>query len=130
MEILIHIETKKLDNNLKKAMDEYIKRTSPYCRITIKTYKSLSKMSPKKGSKVYHLIPGDSSPTSEGMAQLIQELNLTGISCIEFIIGETNLEVENFNISSFSMSEDLTATVLTEQIYRAYTILNNIVYHK
>ena len=130
MEIIIHIEAKKLDNNFKKAMDEYIKRTSPYCRITVNTYKSLSKASTKKGSKVYKIMPGDSSPTSEGMAQLIQELNLKGISCIEFLIGESSLEVDNFNISSFSMSVDLTATVLTEQIYRAYTILNNIVYHK
>lgn len=130
MEIIIHIESRKLDNNLKKAIDEYIKRTSPYCRVMIKSYKSLAKLSTKKGSKVYQVLPGACSPTSEDLAKLIQRLNLGGISCIEFLIGEAQSHIEEFNLSSFPMSPDLAATVLTEQIYRAYTIMNNIVYHK
>ena len=35
-------------------------------------------------------------------------------------------DIEEFNISSFAMSSSLTTVVLTEQIYRAYTIMNNI----
>lgn len=130
MEIIIHIESKKLDIDFKKAIDEYIKRTSPYCRVITKTYKNLEKVAVKKGSKVYQISPGNCSPTSEGLAQLIQNLNLGGISCIEFVIGKTLTDYEKFNLSSFSMSPDLTTTVLAEQIYRAYTIINNIVYHK
>ena len=38
--------------------------------------------------------------------------------------------LEAFNLSSFTMSPDLTTVVLTEQLYRAYTIMNNITYHK
>ncbi len=137
MEINIHIETKKLDNKLKLAIDEYVKRTSPFCRINIKLYKSLEKLTMKAGSKAYLVVPGPHSPSSPELAQLINKLNINGFSCIEFIIANmeenTNItvhEYEEFNLSSFSMSPDLTTVVLTEQIYRAYTIMNNITYHK
>ena len=137
MEINIHIEAKKLDKNLKLAIEEYVKRTSPYCRINIKLYKSLEKLTMKAGSKAYQIVPGNNSPSSPELAQLINKLNVNGFSCIEFIIANseeapniTEHELEEFNLSSFTMSPDLTTVVLTEQIYRAYTIMNNITYHK
>ncbi len=137
MEINLHIETKKLDKNLKSAIDEYVKRTSPYCRINIKLYKSLEKLTRKAGSKPYLVIPGSNSTSSPGLAQLINQLNVQGYSCIEFIISDseslgdfTSNNWEAFNLSSFTMSPDLTTVVLTEQLYRAYTIMNNITYHK
>ncbi len=137
MEINIHIETKKLDKNLKLAIEEYVKRTSPYCKIFIKLYKSLEKISLKSGSKAYMVVPGSSSPSSPELAGLINKLNVNGFSCIEFIITnpedtpniEKN-ELEELNLSSFTMGPDLTTVVLTEQLYRAYTIMNNITYHK
>lgn len=137
MEINLHIETKKLDKNLKLAIEEYVKRTSPYCRINIKLYKNLEKLTMKSGSKAYLVVPGDDSPSSPELAQLINQLNIKGYSCIEFIISNpeaayniTTNDLENFNLSSFTMSPDLTTVVLTEQLYRAYTIMNNITYHK
>lgn len=137
MEINLHIETKKLDKNLKSAIDEYVKRTSPYCRINIKLYKSLEKLTMKAGSKAYLVIPGSNSTSSPGLAQLINQLNVQGYSCIEFIISNSEAlgdfnsnNLEAFNLSSFTMSPDLTTVVLTEQLYRAYTIMNNITYHK
>ncbi|MBE5934092.1 MAG: 23S rRNA (pseudouridine(1915)-N(3))-methyltransferase RlmH [Lachnospiraceae bacterium] len=142
MEIIIHVETKKIDKSMQLAIDEYIKRTSPFCKVTIKTYKKLDKLSTKNGSKVYNLLPGCNSPSSEGFARIIEINNLNGISCIEFVITaiqeDTNqcmiydflCDTEKFNISSFSMTPDLTTVVLSEQIYRAYTIMNNITYHK
>lgn len=142
MEIIIHVETKKLDKNLQLAVVEYAKRTSPFCKVTIKLYKTLDKASLKSGSKVYNVTPGSNSPSSEGLAKLIETNNLKGISCIEFLIrnydNNTNdshrdaqdSQTEDFNLSSFDLSPDLTTVVLTEQIYRAYTIMNNITYHK
>ena len=137
MEINLHIETKKLDKNLKSAIDEYVKRTSPYCRINIKLYKSLEKLTTKTGSKAYLVIPGSNSTSSPGLAQLINQLNVQGYSCIEFIISNPKTlsdfnsnNLDAFNVSSFTMSPDLTTVVLTEQLYRAYTIMNNITYHK
>lgn len=135
MEIIIHMDTKKIDTEYRQAIDEYTKRTSPFCKVSIKTYKNIKKINLSHNSKKYIIVPGTETLTSPELASLIQELNLNGISCIEFIITtQKNLEILNdteiFNLSSFSMSIDLTAVVLTEQLYRAYTILNNITYHK
>lgn len=129
MEIIIHVEAKKIDKHMQLAIDEYVKRTSPFCKVNIKQYKDISKVNLKASSKAYNVLPGSSSPTSEGLAKLILDNNLSGISCIEFVINSTQ-DIEEFNISSFAMSPDLTTVVLTEQIYRAYTIMNNITYHK
>lgn len=135
MEILIHIETKKIDTSYKKAIEEYVKRTSPFCKVSIKTYKNIEKISFNKSSKKYIVIPGKETMSSPELADMIQTLNLNGCSCIEFIISENKVisdssEISKFCISSFGMNVDLNAVVLTEQIYRAYTILNNITYHK
>lgn len=143
MEIIIHIESKKLDKNLKSAVDEYVKRTSPYCRVDIRLIKAIDNLKLKPSSKVYRVVPGSNSPTSTGLAKLIECLNIQGVSCIEFIISDSKsyydnstvvpsstADIEEFNLSSFSMSKDLTTVVLTEQLYRAYTIMNNITYHK
>jgi len=135
MEIIIHVDEKKLDKNMQQAVDEYIKRTSPYCKVIIKCYKDINKISFKASSMVYIITPGCDSPTSPGLAKLIEDNNLNGISCIEFVITNNynynkQQNYNSFNISSFSMSSQLTSVVLTEQIYRAYTIMNNITYHK
>lgn len=135
MEILIHLDTKKIDTDYQKAVDEYIKRTSPFCMVSIKTYKSFEKLTLNKSSEKFILTTGPKTRTSPELAQMIQNINLKGISCIEFLVTDNfQLEklshVSEFHISSFSMSIELTTVVLTEQIYRAYTILNNITYHK
>lgn len=140
MEIIIHIESRKIDKDYQLAMEEYIKRTSPFCRIIIKQTKNIAKVIPKNSSKVYRLFPGPNSPDSEGLSKLIESNNLQGISCIEFLIENESsdstdarvfhFQFEDFNLSTFSMSPNLTAVVLTEQLYRAYTIMNNITYHK
>lgn len=141
MEIIIHVESKKLDKNLQLAINEYVKRTSPFCKVIIKLYKTLDRINHKPSSKLYYVIPGVNSPSSEGLSKLIEDISLNGTSCIEFVIKNNDMmdeqlsysipsSAEIFNLSSFSMSTDLTTVVLTEQIYRAYTITNNITYHK
>ncbi len=140
MEIIIHVESRKMDKDLQLAVDEYVKRTSPYCKVTLKLFKNPDKLTFKNSSKIYSVVPGHNSPTSEGLAKLIEANNLHGVSCIEFLIQDTvssnsvnttlNQLTEPFNLSTFSMSPELTTVVLTEQIYRAYTIMNNITYHK
>lgn len=135
MEIIIHMDTKKIDTCFKEAIEEYVKRTSPFCKVSIKTYKNLIKLDMSKSSKKYIVSPSSNTITSEELASLIKELNLKGFSCIEFIVSNNAIhleeyDTETFSVSSFSMSTDLTTVVLTEQLYRAYTILNNITYHK
>lgn len=136
MEIIIHTNIKKFDTDYKKAFGEYAKRTSPYCKLTIKNYKTISQISLGKSSKKLILNSGKETISSPDFAKLIQDYNLNGFSTIEIIIPSSN-EACNFNfdydilqLSSFNISTELSIVVLSEQIYRAYTILNNITYHK
>ena len=75
---------------------------------------------------------------------MLEQLGLSGYSRIEFVIAEQSAdthtdgisrspgdpELSIFSLSGFTMSVDLTTVILTEQLYRAYTILNHITYHK
>ena len=139
MEINIYLQSKKIDADYDNAIKEYIKRTSPWCKIKVHALKSLDKLTLKKGAKVYLVTPGTNTPSSPSLAELINDIGIYGFSSIDFIISPendknhvtlTNLNADIFNLSSFSMDSVLTCVVLTEQLYRAYTILNNIVYHK
>lgn len=136
MEIIIHIEKKKLDLDYEQAISEYTKRISPFCRIKLFTYKDFSKLSTQPGSAVFRVVPGKHTLSSEGLAALLETLALSGHSRLEFMIcskGEGcaySDSAESLSISGFTMSCDLTAVVLSEQLYRAYTILNHITYHK
>ena len=61
----------------------------------------------------------------------LQDLSVRGESSIDFYIGYGGEDdMEPFCLSSFTMEPSLTATVLLEQIYRAYRIMNHQAYHK
>ena len=143
MEILIHIEKKKLDTEYAKAVAEYVKRLSAFCRVRCLYYKDLSKLTLSDSSACFRVIPGIDTISSEAFASKIEQLGLSGYSRIEFVvalqnrIADTNETANSdigglpsFSLSGFTMSTDLTTVVLTEQLYRAYTILNHITYHK
>ena len=143
MEILIHIEKKKLDTEYAKAVAEYVKRLSAFCRVRCLYYKDLSKLTLSDSSACFRVIPGIDTISSEAFASKIEQLGLSGYSRIEFVVAlqnritdtneTTNSDIgglPSFSLSGFTMSTDLTTVVLTEQLYRAYTILNHITYHK
>lgn len=145
MDINIYLEGKKIDIDYKTAIAEYKKRLSSWCNLSIIQEKSIDKISTKKSAKTYVVCPGKDTISSTDLADLINTLNIQGFSCINFIVlperclkdtysylnsQDENTPRELFNLSSFTMCSDLTATVLSEQIYRAYTIMNNITYHK
>lgn len=143
MEILIHIEKKKLDTEYAKAVAEYVKRLSAFCRVRCLYYKDLSKLTLSDSSACFRVIPGIDTISSEAFASKIEQLGLSGYSRIEFVVAlqnriadtneTTNSDIGGltpFSLSGFTMSTDLTTVVLTEQLYRAYTILNHITYHK
>ncbi|MFR9100274.1 MAG: 23S rRNA (pseudouridine(1915)-N(3))-methyltransferase RlmH [Anaerostipes hadrus] len=76
-------------------------------------------------------MPGKDSMTSPDLAQLINESSVQGISKFHFYIGDLESEeVKPFHVSSFTQSGSLTGTIILEQIYRAYRILNHQPYHK
>lgn len=137
MEILIHVEKKKLDSAYTKAVAEYIKRLSAFCRVKCIYYKDFSKLELQNSSACFRVIPGTDTISSEEFAAKIEELGLSGYSRIEFVVADPatvyDLDIAKFSpfsLSGFTMSIDLTTIVLTEQLYRAYTILNHITYHK
>ena len=143
MEILIHIEKKKLDTEYAKAVAEYVKRLSAFCRVRCLYYKDLSKLTMSASSACFRVIPGIDTISSEAFASKIEQLGLSGYSRIEFVVAQQNRVSDtnettgsdigglpSFSLSGFTMSTDLTTVVLTEQLYRAYTILNHITYHK
>lgn len=144
MEIIFHLTTKKISSDYQDAISEYAKRLSPFCKLTIKTYKNLSTINLSKSSKIYLISPSKNTIDSVSLADQINQLTIEGYSTIEYIISETenldniketllsssNVSCDNFHISSFHLGVEMSATVMAEQIYRAFTILNNIKYHK
>ena len=76
--------------------------------------------------------------TSENMSEYIDDLKNKGISSINFIIGGSNgvnKELKNsvdmkLKFSYFTFPHQLMRLILLEQVYRWFTISNNIKYHK
>lgn len=75
---------------------------------------------------------------SEGFAKHIDALMTNGNSQITFFIGGSYGLDKNFSdglneklsFSEFTFPHQLMRVILTEQIYRAFTIMNNKTYHK
>lgn len=75
---------------------------------------------------------------SEGLATLIDSKFAAGAKVITFIIGGSNGLTKEFvsgcdmvlSFGKITYPHQLMRVVLTEQIYRAETILNHITYHK
>lgn len=148
MEITIYTAKKKLDTDYLSAISEYTKRTSPYCQIKLKTNQRLDKNIPKLSSHtMYYIVTaGVDTISSVDLSKLINALNVNGYSSIVFFICENEPEktyisdsfeasgssdrLATLCLSSFTLEPDIAITALTEQLYRAYTILNNITYHK
>lgn len=141
MEIILHIESKKLDKCYDAAINEYFKRISSFANIKKKLYKDISKLQLQKSSYVILTEYGTGSGSSEALAERITRLNLSGYSCIEFIIAKDltiikdtlknqSIDYDCLTLSSMTLKSDIASVCLTEQIYRAYTINNNISYHK
>ena len=76
MEILIHIKKKKLDSAYTKAVAEYIKRLSAFCRVKCIYYKDFSKLELQNSSACFRVVPGTDTISSEEFAAKIEELGL------------------------------------------------------
>ena len=139
MDIILHIDLRKIDSSYDKAIDEYFKRTSSFTNIKKKLYKDFSSIELKKGSYRIAVSYGNKTISSVELAKKISDINLSGYSCIEFLISDnmkniynivTNDNTEIFYLTTVKLNADIAAVTLAEQIYRAYTINNNINYHK
>ena len=145
-------EFKKSQKFCKKAIAEYEKRLSRYCKISckfIKKEKEWESLLVKDiGMKKFVVQPGKAELTSEKLSEQIKNWEGSGIKGIMFLVPEWSEEIladdqtkmasktkqpimiESLILSDFTMSSNMTGMVLYEQIYRGYRILNNHPYHK
>lgn len=141
------------------AMEEYAKRLGAYCRfevIELKDEKTPDNPSDRereivlsregerimeklpKNAKVISLCVEGKKQSSEEFARMLQDLTVTGVSRIVFIIGGSMglcEEVKKISDLRLSFSEMtfphmLMRVILAEQIYRGFTIIEGKTYHK
>lgn len=133
MNIKIYTVGNKIEKYYLEAMKEYEKRLNRYCKIQIehfKDWKLLLNKLPEKSYKISVSLTG-TILSSEELAEKIHHYGLYGTSDISIIIGTENIPCnEEIAISPMEMSLGLKTTIILEQIYRAYRILNNQAYHK
>ena len=144
------------DKFLKDGINELRKRLTPYTTfeiveiqpIEIKDTNLTTKILDQEGEKILSLIkPTDyvitmeikgKQLTSEEFAQKFKDVTKEGLSEIVFVIGSScglskNVsDRANFKLSLSKMTflHQYARLLLTEQIYRAFKILNNETYHK
>ncbi|MED1643030.1 23S rRNA (pseudouridine(1915)-N(3))-methyltransferase RlmH [Brevibacillus agri] len=133
MNFKIYVIGDKIEKFYLEGIKEYEKRLSRYCKIQlhyIKNEESLSKKLSDKHYKVFISTKGKII-SSEDLADKINHLGVTGQSDVSLIIGADSVpHDEVLSISPMEMDLGLKTTIIFEQIYRAYRILNNEPYHK
>jgi len=128
-----------------EAISEYAKRLSRFCKLEI-TEVEEKKTIEEEGKEILKRLSGcaivldinGELVTSENFAARIQSAFNKSESCVTFIIGGSSglsNEVKNKADASFSFGRvtyphQLMRVILCEQIYRAFTIINNVTYHK
>lgn len=159
MEINIISVGKIKEDYFKKAIEEYEKRLKAYCRVNFIELKDESEgknlsdkdidiILDKEGKRILEKIKERSfiivldilgrSIDSVDFSKKINDIMLDGISSIDFIIGGSlgiSQEVKDkanysLSFSKFTFPHKLMKVILMEQIYRAFTIINNKTYHK
>lgn len=129
----LFINQKKISSNAKDAVAEYIKRLSPFCKVTVIPCKKEPNLRANTHNiQILSDDTGSHTISSEQFAAEINQMSINGYSHIGYYIGfpPSDSYDAHFFISSMSMSDEVTLIAFTEQLYRAYTINNHITYHK
>lgn len=133
MNIKIYFLGDRISKFYKEAIKEYEKRLGRYCKIQligIKDQHALTKTLSPNSYKIWITTKGENI-SSEELAAKINMIAISGNSDMAIIIGGEAIQFdEHLAISSMEMESGLQVTILFEQIYRAYRILNNQPYHK
>ena len=136
----------------KDACDEYIKRLGRYGKITVKELPEVQGNSgqdaKKEGQAIVKALPKGAfiiplciegaELSSPRLAEKISTLSINGTSEIVFIIGGSDGlsdEVKQkgdflLSFSPMTFPHQLMRVILLEQVYRAFTIIENTSYHK
>ena len=133
MNFKIYIIGEKIDKFYSEAIKEYQKRLGRYCKISVFSLKNEIELNKNISEKHYKIIVSTSGKalSSEDLAGKINNFGISGISDISLIIGADNVEHnEAISISPMEMDLGLKVTIIFEQIYRSYRIINKEPYHK
>ena len=141
---------------LKDGIDEFLKRLTPYASvdiielspIEIRDENLIQKALEQEGEKILANIKNDSfvitmeilgkQLSSEDCAQKINEISMSGISELVFVIGSScglspivsNRANFKLSFSKMTFLHQFARLLLVEQIYRAFKILKGETYHK
>ena len=141
---------------LKDGIDEFLKRLTPYASvdiielspIEIRDENLIQKALEQEGEKILANIKNDSfvitmeilgkQLSSEDFAQKINEISMSGIRELVFVIGSScglspivsNRANFKLSFSKMTFLHQFARLLLVEQIYRAFKILKGETYHK
>lgn len=133
MNFKVYIICDKISKFYSDAIKEYKKRLSRYCKIELISVKNIEQLLKKMSDKSYKIVISASGQqiSSEELAKKINNFGISGNSDLSVIIGNENIDFdENLAIGPMDMDLGLKATIIFEQIYRGYRIINNEPYHK
>lgn len=159
MNVQLIVLGKLKEKYMKDFSSEYEKRLSAYCKLTVtelepvklsdnpsqseidnalnkETQMIMAKI--PKNSYVFSMCIEGKQMSSEELSQKLDDVALSGKSSVVFIIGSSfglSDEIKRMSDFKFSMSKmtfphKLARIMLTEQIYRGFSISNNGKYHK
>ena len=141
---------------LKDGIEEFLKRLTPYATVEvieltpveIRDENLTQKALEQEGVKILENIKPNSyvitleilgkQLSSEDFAQKINEITISGISELVFVIGSSCGIAQNvsqradfkLSISKMTFLHQFARLLLVEQIYRAFKILKGEIYHK
>ena len=144
---------------LKQGIQEYLDRLKPYAQVEIvelndesivtnPSAKEIEMAKDKEGQRVIKLLKNDEyligldlvkkQPTSLEFAKYLEDKFVLGGSNISFVIGGSyglsdelkNRCQDRIGLSNMTFLHQMTRLILLEQIYRAFKINRNEVYHK
>lgn len=133
MKYKIYIVGKIKEKYYKEAIKEYSKRLSRYCKIELIERKNIDYIKKDLTDKTHVILINTSGNqlTSVELSNKINTLAVGGKSDISIIYTNEKIDYnEHISIAGIEMNESLAITLIYEQIYRGYRILNNEPYHK
>ncbi|SRR5574344_1602054 len=136
-----------------EAINEYLKRLSAFTKVEcvevkevniyniekniLEEGKNILKVINKEDYVITLEIKGKTFDSVE-FSKHLENLQVQGKSCIDFVIGGSNglsnevinRKDENLSFSDFTFPHQLMRVIALEQLYRAMTIINHKEYHK